>query len=125
MFNRISGFLMAVVVIAIFIDFSCKKSDVAKTTNTNTCDTSNVRYTTCIKPILDKYCVSCHATGNTSGYVNLDSYLHAKPFGINGNLYGSCQRLDGNVGMPPNGLPKLDTMNLFLIRKWCAGGCLE
>lgn len=111
----ISGFLLF---------SSCIKNNATKNTESQ-CDTTMVRYTTCIKPILDKYCVTCHKTGNTSGYVNLDSYKNAKPFGINGNLYGSCQRLDNNVGMPPNGLPKLDTMNLFLIRKWCETGCSE
>lgn len=112
----VSGFLLLT---------ACKKNAITPNNTSTTCDTAFVRYTTCIKPILDKYCVQCHATGNTSGYVNLDSYINAKPYGLNGNLYGSCQRLDGNVGMPPNGLPKLDTMNLFLIRKWCKGGCPE
>lgn len=111
------------ITICTLIDPSCKKPKLSNTSNG--CDTSHVHYNTCIKPVLDKYCVGCHKTGNTSGYVNLDSYLNARPFGINGNLYGSCQHLDGNVAMPPNGLPKLDTMNLFLIRKWCISGCLE
>jgi hypothetical protein len=115
--------LITFVTLSTFIVISCKKPN--HSISKSDCDTSQVRYVTCVKAILDKYCVGCHKTGNTSGYVNLDSYLNAKPFGINGNLYGSCQHLDGNVAMPPNGLPKLDSMNLFLIRKWCISGCLE
>lgn len=85
-------------------------------------DTLNVTYTNAIAQILSNDCTKCHKTGNTSGYVNLDSYENAKPYGLNGNLYGCVQHLDGNVSMPI-GAPKLDSTNLLLIKRWCILKC--
>lgn len=101
---------------------SCKKTETV-TAQINV-DTVKVTYNNQIAPILAANCISCHKTGNTSGYVNLDSYINAKPFGINGNLYGCVQRLDGNVGMPI-GAPKLDSLKLLLIKRWCLLKCPE
>ena len=121
MFNRWLGAFMAILTIVVLVSIvSCQKTDNQAQTKI---DTLHIGYESCIKPILDSKCVQCHATGNTSGYVNLDSYEHAKPFGINGNLYGSVQHLDGNVAMPPGGT-KLDSSSLFLIKKWVQEGCL-
>ncbi len=88
------------------------------------CDTSKVSYVTCVKPILDKHCVGCHATGNTSGYVNLDNYSDAKMFGVSGELYGCSAHVDGFLYMPPNGAASMDTMSLIIIKKWTDQGCL-
>ena len=85
-------------------------------------DTLNVTYSNSISEILSVSCIKCHKTGNTSGYVNLDSYENVKPFGLNGNLYGCVQRLDGNAGMPI-GAPKLDSMKLLMIKRWCILKC--
>ena len=106
--------------------FSCKKTETVEKNIQQPCyiDTLNVTYNNQIAPILNTDCIRCHKTGNTSGYVNLDSYINAKPFGINGNLYGCVQRLDGNVGMPI-GAPKLDSLKLLLIKRWCLLQCPE
>ena len=104
--------------------FSCKKTETANNQQPCYIDTVNVTYNNQIAPILNTDCVSCHKTSNTSGYVNLDSYINAKPYGINGNLYGCVQRLDGNVAMPI-GAPKLDSLKLLLIKRWCLLQCPE
>jgi len=119
--TRISIYLVMVLFL-----FSCKKTETVEKNIQQPCyiDTLNVTYNNQIAPILNTDCNRCHKTGNTSGYVNLDSYINAKPFGINGNLYGCVQRLDGNVGMPI-GAPKLDSLKLLLIKRWCLLQCPE
>lgn len=101
----------------------CKKDAVNNNSNPEI-DTVKVSYNQHIAKILQTSCISCHSTGNTSGYVNLDSYENAKPYGINGNLYGCVQHLDGNVAMPV-GAPKLDSAKLLLIKRWCILKCPE
>lgn len=43
------------------------------------CDTSNVLYTSDIKPIFDLKCKSCHSSGNSTG-CNLENYNVAKSY---------------------------------------------
>ena len=100
---------------------SCENTD-KSIVEKPSCDTSKVSYVTCVKPILDKQCVGCHSTGNTSGYVNLDNYADVKLFGVSGELYGCSAHVDGFLYMPPNGAPRMDTMSLIVIKKWTEQG---
>jgi hypothetical protein len=118
--HSISIVILILILSIIGLFSACKDSPVAQQEIIK--DTANVTYTNSISEILSANCLRCHNTGNTSGYVNLDSYENAKPFGINGNLYGCVQRLDGNVGMPI-GAPKLDSLNLLLIKRWTILHC--
>ncbi|MFZ9632199.1 MAG: hypothetical protein ACO3A5_07965 [Bacteroidia bacterium] len=124
MYNKPSSLVISLLIAFVLITFSsissCKTSPSIDQVKTR--DTVTVTYSNSISEILATNCIKCHKTGNTSGYVNLDSYENAKPFGLNGNLYGCVQHLDGNVGMPI-GAPKLDSMNLLLIKRWCKLQC--
>ena len=48
----------------------------------NPCDTVDVAYTTHIKPIIDRECVSCHNSTSASSNVILDSYTSVKSYSI-------------------------------------------
>lgn len=115
---KFNGYILLMIVVFMSLQ-SCKNSH----TIPQLPDTLHIGYNEFIKTIIDKNCVKCHATGNTSGYVNLDSYENVKPYAVNGNLYGSIQHLDGSVAMPI-GAPKLDSNDLFLVRKWIDDGIL-
>lgn len=66
---------------------------------------------------MQKYCVSCHATNNTSGGIALDNYTIVKLVAADGDLMGVTQHLDGYPYMPPV-MEKIDSNARLLIRKW-------
>lgn len=89
--------------------------------NTNSCDTTNVKYSTTVKPILDNYCVSCHSTTNNQGGVNIEGYTNVKVYVDNGNLLKSIQH-DAGVSPMPKGQAKLDDCKINKIKAWIDQG---
>ncbi len=81
-------------------------------------DTS-VSYAVSVKPVTDKYCVSCHST-NT--YIKLNSYPELKGVADNGDLN---DRLFVKKDMPPSGSPKPTSAELQVISDWIKEGCKE
>lgn len=119
MINRCCRILLGLGIVAgmLFL-MQCKKSKVtANPSTTLSCDSTHVKYTSCIKPILSKYCVSCHATGNTSGGLALDNYEIAKAVALDGDLWGTVEHLDGYPYMPPQPA-RIDSASRLLIKNW-------
>ena len=85
------------------------------------CDTvSAVNYTLRIAPIINNFCVSCHATGN--GGTVLDNYNDVKINAQSGKLYSSVI-WDGNAQqMPQSSLSKIPDCDLIIIKKWISIG---
>jgi hypothetical protein len=81
-------------------------------------DTS-VKYTITVKPIIDKYCVTCHGKGYAYPF---DTYNELKGESDNGNL---DERLFNAKDMPPVGYPKPTQAELNSIKKWISDGCKE
>ena len=108
---------------------SCSKQNegnltpVVPVTPPSACDTSNMKYTANVLPILQANCYSCHGSGSTggSGGISLDGYAAIKRWADNGTLVGTITHADGFVAMP-YGKPKLDTCSINKIISWVKNG---
>lgn len=84
----------------------------------NGCDTTSVKYSTVIKPLIEKNCVSCHAPGGVQESSPLNTHAFVKLFAENGLL---VQRTNDNTSpMPQSGL--LPSCDREKIRAWVNRG---
>ena len=113
-------FLFSAIIILVV---SCSKSseDTLSQTPGNSCDTTNVTYSTDVVPILQAHCYSCHGNGTISGGVSLDSYEDVKQQAENGFLLGTITHASGYPPMPQDG-PQLSDCNINIIRAWIDNG---
>ena len=84
------------------------------------CDTTNIKFSTAVQPILNSNCVNnCHyenAPYNTGKGIRLDDYPHVKTYVINGQLKSSIEHT-APVYMPKNG-GKLSDCDILIINAW-------
>jgi hypothetical protein len=110
---------------SLFLAISCSKSSEDKLQNNGggSCDTTDMKYTANVLPILQANCYSCHGNGNTagSGGISLDGYANLKQYADNGFLAGNITHSPGYVGMP-YGLPKLPDCEINTILDWINRG---
>jgi Planctomycete cytochrome C len=85
------------------------------------CDTSTIRYSTSIVPILSANCISCHGGNTPSAGIRLDNYAAVRVQAANGKLWGSISHTAGFAAMPKNS-GQLGTCNLTKVKKWLAAG---
>jgi hypothetical protein len=85
-----------------------------------TCDTVVISFDKSVWPIIEKNCVSCHSSTNTSAGIDLSSYAKIIPFVTNGKLYGSITHAIGYKPMP-SPTTKLNACDVAIIRKWIRG----
>lgn len=91
------------------------------------CDTSVYTYSAAVKPILDSYCLSCHANNvapSFGGNIKLGTYADVKVAADNGKLLGSISHQNGISAMP-QGSAKLEDCKITIVRKWIAAGTLN
>jgi hypothetical protein len=88
------------------------------------CDTTNVSYSSSIKPILNAYCNGCHAGSAPQGDIDLTSYNEVKKYVNSGALLGSIAH-DAAYSPMPKGGNKLNSCNIALIQKWIDSGALD
>ncbi len=82
------------------------------------CDTTAVKYSTVIKPLLEKNCISCHAPGGVQESVPLNTYDGVKLYATNSLLVTRTN--DNTTPMPQSGLlPECDRNK---IRAWVKRG---
>lgn len=87
------------------------------------CDTSNVRFSTVIQPLLNAKCTGCHNAGNAGGGVNLASYAGVKTTVDNQTLWGAVNHQSGFKPMPyPAGGARLPNCEIDQIRIWIQDG---
>lgn len=90
------------------------------TTNCPTdCDSSQYKYSANIKPLIDKYCIGCHAYPNASGSVDLSSYSGVSTSAKNGTLLSSLTR---TTNWMPKGGNKLSDCQIKQFEKWINAG---
>ena len=93
--------------------------------NSNTCDTTNVLYSTTVKSILDAKCNSaaCHGgTSNPSG-IPLDNYAGVKAYlDADKATFISSIIQDGNASNMPKGDAKMSDCNNNSIKAWINKG---
>lgn len=66
----------------------------------NSCDTTNVTYSTTIVPVLNNSCLTCHSTPSTGGSILLTTY--AEVVASAPRITGSIKQLSGFSAMPKN-----------------------
>jgi hypothetical protein len=85
------------------------------------CDTSAVKYSTTILPVLSSNCIGCHGGSTPSAAISLDTYTGVKQQVDNGRLWGAVSHSPNYSPMPKNN-SKLSNCNLEKIRIWIAAG---
>lgn len=89
-----------------------------------TCDTANVTFSQSVMPILQNYCLSCHANSVATalgGNNRLEDYADVKVKADDGKLVGTISHSPGFVPMP-QGAPRLDDCTISTIRIWVEQG---
>lgn len=85
------------------------------------CTLTNSTYNLQVKPLLERYCTSCHAGNLLSGGINLGTYETLLLVAKNGRLLGSIQHQSGYSPMPQGG-NKLSTCDIDLVKRWIEAG---
>jgi hypothetical protein len=109
----------------IFGVLSCKKDnaeDMYPIPKGNDCDTTDVRFSTMVKPVIDSKCANtgCHK-GTVFTGLDLTTYTAVAEIAHNGKLVGAISH-DGSTPFMPKGLPKLDDCTIAKISKWVRDG---
>lgn len=84
------------------------------------CDTTNFKFTTNIKPIIQNNCVGCHSGSAPSGKIDLSTYSGIQAVALNGKLYGSVSWSAGFSAMPKS--QKLPNCQITQLKKWIDAG---
>jgi hypothetical protein len=116
-------FLVAAV-ISVGVAISCTKQsdDVLKAENGGgSCDTTGMRYSLDVLPILEANCYNCHANGIVNGGVSLDGYRNVVLQVQNGKLVPAITHAPGVIPMPFDG-GKLSDCNIAKIEAWINEG---
>ena len=81
------------------------------------CDSTKINYNEHIKPIMTKYCVSCHSTALKLGGYDLSNYAGALVPAKSGKLLGSVQHATGFIPMPSVS-QFISNCEILLIKRW-------
>ena len=84
------------------------------------CESENPSFITCVKPIIDNHCLSCHYASSSSG--DLSDYNTVREYVINGDLLDRIQRNQNEEGFMPLGGNKLDQEQIEVLIKWKNNG---
>ena len=92
----------------------------AKNNACDYCDPKDFKYSTAIRPLLDKQCVGCHNSTNKSGGVDLSTYSGVQAVAQNGKLEGAVRWATGFKPMPA--AQKLLDCEIGRISDWIKAG---
>ncbi len=90
----------------------------------NNCDTTNVTFSSSVKPILEQHCFSCHSNSTAAFFgdnIKLEDYTDAKLRADEGSLYGAVAHL-GSYSPMPKGAQKIGDCKISVIRIWADAG---
>jgi hypothetical protein len=85
------------------------------------CDTTNIKYSTHIKSLIQNTCQGCHSGINPGGGINLATFAGVKSIADNGKFFGSISHLTGYKAMPQNG-NKLTDCQITTVKIWINQG---
>ena len=88
------------------------------------CDTTDFKYSTAIKQIMQNKCQGCHNPAQPGGNIDLSTYAGVKAVADNGKLYGSIIWMAGFSPMPKGGI-KMPDCEIRQIKKWIDAGRLN
>ena len=87
------------------------------------CDTTDVKYSTHVWPLVNTSCRGCHSGNNPGGAVSLTNYTQVKASVTDGSLMGSIRHEVGYVPMPyPAGSNKLSDCQIRTLQIWIDKG---
>lgn len=101
--------------------FACTHDNEEELNPTDECEVGTVTYALTVKPILEKSCYGCHATGVGSGNIILDTHAEASKSALNGRLVGAISHSPGFHAMPLGG-NKLPACDIARIKAWADAG---
>lgn len=99
---------------------SCSKAS-EDTLAPTQCDTTGMKYSTDILPIISSNCYRCHASGIGTGGVDIEGYTNVKKRVDNGDLIGVITHAAGYPPMPYDAA-KLSDCDINKIRAWINNG---
>jgi hypothetical protein len=118
--RRIFGIL-----ILFFLIGSCyyDKEELLYPVDLNSCDTTNITYSTGVSPLISNYCLMCHGANyaTSGGGVNLNDYNNLKTYVENGKLMGTIKHETGYSPMPKGG-GMLNECSISIIQSWINNG---
>jgi len=85
------------------------------------CDSVIVTFTNIIQPMMQKYCIGCHGSGNPSGGISLHNYDGVVATASSGQLMGVVRQDPGYSPMPKNG-NKLSNCEITQLQVWINNG---
>lgn len=83
------------------------------------CDSTQFTFSASIKPMIEKYCIGCHAYPNSSGSIELSSHTGVANAAKNGILLNS---LTHPTNWMPKGGKKLSDCQIRQFEKWINAG---
>ena len=87
------------------------------------CDTSNVKFSSSVLPIIESRCKGCHSGSSPQGGIALTNYTQVKATVNNGSLWGSITHAGGFTAMPyPAGNARIPECDIRKIRIWIDNG---
>lgn len=96
----------------------------AKNNSCSSCDTTDFKYSTAIKPMIQTKCQGCHNPSSLGGGIDLSTYTGVRSEALNGRLYGVIAWLAGYSAMPKNS-SKLSSCEITQVQKWVNNGALN
>lgn len=90
--------------------------------NYGSCETTNVKYSAFVQPLIQARCQGCHSGSAAQGGINLSTYSNVKTLALNGKLYAAVTR---PINWMPNGGAKLDDCTLDKLKAWVDAGAPE
>jgi hypothetical protein len=83
------------------------------------CDSTNIRFSTFVKPLFEQRCIGCHGGASPFAGVDLTNHNGAKTVALNGKLVAAITR---TADWMPKNAQKLDACTIAKIRTWVAAG---
>lgn len=95
----------------------------AKNNGCSSCDSTDIKYSSAVKVIIQNKCQGCHNPSSLGGGIDLSTYSAVKSSALSGKLVGSISWAAGFSKMPKNA--KLPDCEIAQIREWVSAGSLN
>lgn len=115
--------LISVTILCVALLFSCTYNK-EELLYSNTCDTSNVKYSVQIVNTISVNCLGCHDAATGTGGIILEDYSNVRALALSGKLLGAITHSPGYRAMP-DFAPKLPECRIAEIRTWIRNGMLN
>lgn len=120
---KISAFLSLFLISSCYYD----SEESLSTTTQNSCDLSDVRFSTTVQPILQASCYACHSNQNATGSgdgIKLENFSDVQKVAQSGKLIGAVKHSSGYTAMPLGG-NKLNDCEINKLQTWINNGMLN